>query len=198
MNRRQKKSTNKTYESPFKRRRPLRSFVLDNKGALVLAAFGILTFVLMFFGKSREIVVDEPKPRVLQSIRVIDGDTIDLDGARIRLFGIDAPERAQPCLRNGQTYNCGAASSEYLKFLLVGEHITCETESTDRWGRAVATCLINDVDVSQQMVKSGWAIAYVEYSKRYVDHEEFARSNGLGMWAKDFELPKDWRSRKRK
>jgi endonuclease YncB( thermonuclease family) len=132
-----------------------------------------------------------------QTVKVIDGDTIDLDGVRIRLHGIDAPEKGQECSKNAAVFDCGRAAKEYLSFLLTGEDLTCEEKSKDRWNRVVAICRFGGRDISSKMVRAGWAIAYVKYSADYVDDQKFASANTLGMWAKEFETPEEWRKKRR-
>jgi endonuclease YncB( thermonuclease family) len=127
--------------------------------------------------------------------RVVDGDTFVIQGRRIRLYGIDAPELGQACTRNGETYDCGNASQEHLRFLLMGEEVHCERRSKDKWGREVASCTAGGRDIATLMVRQGWAVAYTEYSTAYIEDERFARTNGMGMWAKEFLLPEDWRNR---
>jgi len=127
------------------------------------------------------------------TIRVIDGDTIELSSEKMRLFGIDAPEKGQPCKRNSSNYDCGAASKEHLEFLLTGANVECTKKKRDKWGRYIALCSADGEDISQLMVRHGWAIAYREYSTAYVEDEEFAKSNRLGMWSKEFSIPSEWR-----
>lgn len=135
----------------------------------------------------------EESSRSVQAVRVIDGDTIEINTEKIRLFGIDAPEKGQPCSRNNTPYDCGAASKEHLEFLLTGARIDCTKKGKDKWGRHVAECTSEGESISQLMVRHGWAIAYRQYSTDYVEDEMFARSNRLGMWSKEFVIPSDWR-----
>ncbi|MGE4070692.1 MAG: thermonuclease family protein [Lysobacterales bacterium] len=181
------------FQSPFHqalRRSKLRRLAFPS---FVIAGVAILALVIALDRKP-------PTPITValhQMVRVIDGDTIDLDGTRYRLFGIDAPEKGQQCTRNGAAYDCGEAAAEHLRFLIVGERVSCEHRSKDRWGRIVAVCLLGDDDASRMMVRQGWAVAYTEYAIDYVEDERFAMNNGLGMWAKEFQLPKEWRMRRR-
>lgn len=128
------------------------------------------------------------------NVIVIDGDTIEVNDERIRLYGIDAPEQGQPCRKNNESYNCGKASKEHLTFLITGLKVSCDNRGEDRYGRRIAVCKADSQDIGQLMVKHGWAIAYRKYSLDYIKDEKFARKNKLGMWAKDFMTPSEWRA----
>lgn len=121
--------------------------------------------------------------------RVIDGDTLDLQGQRVRLFGIDAPERGQSCVRAGQSWDCGAWSAKMLARAIGNRKVTCMREDTDRYGRMVATCTAGGMDLSRAMVQAGAAQAYPRYSDRYVRDEAAARSSNLGLWAGRMTTP---------
>ncbi|WP_316232852.1 thermonuclease family protein [Bradyrhizobium sp. SZCCHNPS2010] len=129
--------------------------------------------------------------------RVIDGDTIAIHGARVRLNGIDAPETKQTCVANDREYQCGLAATEALIQLIGSNTVDCEQTGTDRNGRAVARCMVNSTDVGAWMVEHGWAVAYRRYSLAYVDQESRARELKLGMWAGSFTAPEEWRRLKR-
>ncbi len=108
-------------------------------------------------------------------VRVIDADTVDVDGTRYRLFGIDAPEARQTCRAWGRTWDCGVAAAEAL--MSRAEGMTCEGGETDRFGRTVGVCSSGGVDLNAWLVANGWALAYRQYSDDYVNEEEQARSN---------------------
>jgi endonuclease YncB( thermonuclease family) len=130
---------------------------------------------------------------------VLDGDTIEIRGERIRLFGIDAPESGQMCLdAKGQSYRCGQKAALVLDARIGEGVVTCERKDTDRYGRVVALCRVYGEDLSAWMVGLGWALAYRTYTTRYVPAEDLARSRGLGMWAGRFTPPWDWRTDRRR
>jgi endonuclease YncB( thermonuclease family) len=126
------------------------------------------------------------------AVRVIDGDTLDVDGRRIRLFGIDAPERAQSCTRQGVAYACGHDATEAMR-ALAGDTLTCEGRDTDRYRRLVAVCWHNGKDINAAMVEGGWAVAYRQYSTDYVGAENAAKRAGRGLWSGEFQMPALWR-----
>ena len=127
--------------------------------------------------------------------RVVDGDTLVIDGVNIRLAGLDAPERAQECEdAGGATYACGRAATDYLRFLIDERETTCRGHGLDRYGRMIGACRANGVDLSEAMIRRGWAVAYLGDLDAI---EGVARERGIGMWAGSFERPNAWRRQRR-
>lgn len=127
--------------------------------------------------------------------RIVDGDTIVLADVNVRLAGLDAPERSQLCLdARGDDYACGQAATDYLTFLIDGGEATCRGYGTDRYGRMIGECRANGVNLSEAMVRRGWAVAYLGDLN---DVEAEARELGVGMWAGEFERPDAWRRQRR-
>jgi len=125
---------------------------------------------------------------------VVDGDTIEVRGRRIRLHGIDAPELDQKCQgRDGRWLKCGRKARFFLANMLRGRTVTCEGVDTDRYGRMVAICRVGGEDMGRMMVSSGWAVAYRRYSWRYVKDEWAARMGKRGLWSGRFVDPETWR-----
>ena len=129
--------------------------------------------------------------------RVVDGDTLELGGVRVRLHGIDAPESAQNCRVGGRFWACGRAATRALAGLVRGKPVSCEERDRDRYGRVVAVCRTAGQDLNAWMVSEGWAFAYRRYSHAYVAHETRARTAKRGMWRGEVVAPWDWRSGKR-
>ena len=153
-----------------------------------IAAAGILT--ACGGGNGPESPATDP-PRQASVVRVIDADTVDVDGTRFRLHGIDAPETRQTCRAMGRTWNCGAAATEALKARAEG--MNCAGGETDRYGRTVGTCSAGGTDLNAWLVANGWALAYRQFSEDYADEEAQARANRLGMHRGRFVDPWDWR-----
>jgi endonuclease YncB( thermonuclease family) len=129
---------------------------------------------------------------------VIDGDTIEIAGARIRLHGIDAPESRQTCQDvAGREYRCGQKAAFALADGIGRATVSCEPRDTDRYGRVVAVCQARGADINRMLVRQGWAVAYREYSRDYVPDEIFAQQARAGMWAGTFILPSEWRKGQR-
>lgn len=136
-------------------------------------------------------------PQMIEKMefRVIDGDTLELNGIRYRLVGIDAPEKGQECSNNSSSVDCGQRAMEHLIFLLEGSVLKCVDRGNAGWDRVLGYCTADGVDLSHLMVKHGWAVAYRKYSTEYVSDEEFAKINGLGMWSKEFIAPSNYRKK---
>ena len=124
---------------------------------------------------------------------VIDGDTVEIHGQRIRLFGIDAVESRQRCSRGGKQWNCGQDSAFALADRIGRSAIDCRGVERDRYDRLVAVCFKGSEDLNRWMVEQGWAVAYRRYSMDYVKAEEAAKAAGRGLWSGSFEMPWDWR-----
>lgn len=128
------------------------------------------------------------------NVRVVDGDTISLGGRTLRIFGIDAPELAQRCLRNGVDWDCGAAARRMLAMRVAAAEVICDVvEAADKHGRPVVSCTAEGEDIGRFMVRHGLAIAYVRYSDRYVADEGTARAERAGIWAGSIVAPELYR-----
>jgi len=125
---------------------------------------------------------------------VIDGDTIEIAGQRIRLHGIDAPESGQTCRTgSGASVRCGRDAAFALADRVGSRPVICEVVDVDRYGRSVAVCAQDGEDLNAWMVLEGHALAYRRYSDAYIPHERAARTRGNGIWAYEFDKPWRWR-----
>lgn len=128
-------------------------------------------------------------------IRVIDADTWDVGGTRVRLHGIDAPEQNQTCTRqSGEVWPCGLWASEQTRSLFDGAWARCITLDQDRYGRAVARCEVEGQDAGRVLVQSGWAYAYRRYSMDYDLDEKTAAERGLGLHGSSTQAPAEFRA----
>ena len=125
--------------------------------------------------------------------RVIDGDTLDVGGARVRLYGIDAPESAQRCRSGGRTWSCGREAARALARRIGSRPVACKERDRDRFGRMVAVCWVGGEDVNAWMAARGWAFAYRKYSMSYVGEETAAKTAKRGIWRGDVVAPWEWR-----
>ena len=128
-------------------------------------------------------------------IKIIDGDTIHLNGEKIRFSGIDTPELKQTCNKNNEIIFCGIEAKKLLVDKIASNEINCISEGKDQYKRTLAECFVNDLSLSSYLVKNGYAFAYRKYSKKFIADEDFARSNNLGIWSMKFEYPWDWRKK---
>lgn len=130
---------------------------------------------------------------------VIDGDTIEIHGERIRLEGIDAPESRQTCTdrESGDQIRCGQRSALWLADMIGEKPVSCTESGRDRYKRVLAHCTVSGQDIGAAMVKAGWALAFVQYSREYEAQEAKARDAKAGIWQWEFVAPWDWRQGQR-
>ena len=128
-----------------------------------------------------------------QKIRVVDGDTIHLNGEKIRFSGIDTPELKQTCVKDDVIYSCGVTAKEILIQKIDNNIVKCISEGKDQYKRTLAECFVNKESLSSYLVRSGYAFAYRRYSKKFIIDENFAKNKQAGMWSMEFEYPWDFR-----
>ena len=121
--------------------------------------------------------------------KVIDGDTIHIGSNKIRLHGIDAPESRQKCKKNNVAWSCGIESTNALINFIDNQKVICNIRGIDQYNRYISVCFVNDFDMNEFMVINGWAIAYRYYSKDYIDFEDIAKKNKVGIWQGTFQAP---------
>ena len=151
------------------------------------AIFLISVFSLIFI-----LIINQVKS---QTIKIVDGDTIHLNGEKIRFTGIDTPELKQTCLKEGVKNPCGLVAKQILINKIGNNEVDCISEGKDQYKRTLAECFVNNESLSSYLVRSGYAFAYRRYSKKFVADEDFARINKIGMWSMEFDYP--WNYRKK-
>ena len=125
---------------------------------------------------------------------VTDGDTIKISNNKIRLHGIDAPEKKQNCTKNAKEYNCGIVATEALINKISKNVVKCLIQKNkDRYNRFIGVCFVDQENLNKWMVKNGYAVAYRRYSKNYILDEDSAKKNKLGLWSGVFLNPEKWR-----
>lgn len=158
-----------------------RSLVRD--GLLTILFLGLVWLAANRLAGGGETVTGQP--------RVVDGDTLAIGRDRIRLIGIDAPESAQICERNGRDWDCGQEARRHLARLIGKAGVACEGRADDRYGRRLAICAAGGEDLNARMVEDGFAVAFGNYEAEEAD----ARARRAGLWAGTFDQPRDWRAR---
>lgn len=128
----------------------------------------------------------------VSDVRVVDGDTLEIDGTVYRLNGIDAPEHGQRC----GTWNCGTEATDALVEIVKGREVGCDPVSEDGYGRIIATCYADGVDIGGEMIDKGMAWAFLRYSDAYVANELNAKSEEEGVWSGNFQAPWDYREQR--
>ena len=153
------------------------------------AIFLISVFPLIFI-----LIINQVKS---QTIKIVDGDTIHLNGEKIRFVGIDTPELKQICIKEGIQDSCGVTAKQILIDKIGNNKVECISEGKDQYKRTLAECFVNNKSLSSYLVRSGYAFAYRRYSKKFIQDEDYARINILGMWSMDFDYPWDYRKSKK-
>ena len=144
-------------------------------------------FVLSNSAQSQKLIKGKAK--------VIDGDTIHIGNNKIRLHGIDAPEQKQTCIFEENEWNCGQDATFFLSNLINRKSVNCRVNDIDQYKRLVAVCFIDNININQLMIISGWAIAYRYYSKDFIKEEEIAKQNKIGIWRGSFDEPYIYRKK---
>ena len=147
--------------------------------------FLISTFLLVFL-----LTINDIKS---QELKVVDGDTIHLNGEKIRFTGIDTPELKQICIKEEVIEECGLTAKKILIEKIGDSKVKCISEGKDQYNRILAECFVNNESLSSYLVRSGYAFAYRKYSKKFIKDEDYARNKKFGMWAMKFDYPWDYR-----
>ena len=127
------------------------------------------------------------------TVHVIDGDTIKIGNKKIRFSGIDAPELNQYCFKKEKKILCGVLAKKALVKKIGNKIPKCVIEGKDIYKRILAECFVNEKSLSKFLVRNGYAFAYIKYSKKFIQDEEFARKNKLGLWSMKFDYPWEFR-----
>jgi len=196
LRRRQRSSVDRTSRSS-------RTLALISLGVIGLAAsaYAAVSLTGGSHGDLGAVTVNqsaENPPAIIGTPSVVDGDTIEIHGQRIRFNGIDAPESRQLCKdANGLDYPCGRRSAEALDaFLAESRPVQCTFVAWDRYHRFVGDCHRADgASVASWMVEHGQALDWPQYSHgSYADLQALAKSAKVGLWTGEFEAPWDWRA----
>ena len=164
----------------------------------------ILLFLicLIFFILTYQDVKSSEIKSVSGHAKVTDGDTIKINTFKIRLDGIDAPEKKQKCKRPYleifmftfyEDYSCGQKSTEALINKINNQKITCKISNVDYFKRLIGECYKRKINLNAWLVSNGHAVAFRKYSKKYVPDEILAKQEKKGIWQGKFEMPWDYR-----
>jgi endonuclease YncB( thermonuclease family) len=147
----------------------------------------IIYFFIFTFFLSTISFADQKK------VQVIDGDTIHIGKLKYRFFGIDAPETKQICEKDNVEIKCGVIAKNALKKKIGDKIPECVLKDKDRYQRLVAECFVGKESLSKFMVREGYAVAYTQYSKDFIEDEKYAKENKLGIWSMSFQMPSEYR-----
>ncbi|MFC7290764.1 thermonuclease family protein [Hirschia litorea] len=159
---------------------------------LSAAIFGVFAS-LNIINTDKSLATSGPLQVISGRAVVTDGDSLRIGDERIRLFGIDALEGKQTCRFKNEEWACGRSSRKALERAIGRERVSCTVYDKDRYKRSVSICRVGEVDLNEAQVRNGWAVAYTQYSKRYVNAETDARVNERGIWRSEFIRPHDYR-----
>ena len=151
-------------------------------GLLTIVLFGILVLAIRMFGSALP-------ERLHGRATIIDGDSLLIDGYRIRITGLDAPEIGQFCTAGGRDVACGKAAKQALYDVVGNREIDCRVEDEDLYQRLLARCFVGDEDIGERQVSAGWAVATEDYHEA----EAAARIAQSGIWSMEVIDPADWR-----
>ena len=159
-----------------------------------MARYRLLAFVIV-----SSLLVAPAMAEITGQPQIIDGDTLELNGQRIDLYGIDAPELEQTCSRAGREYPCGKVARAALWDLVAGSEVVCEPVEGAEGdaGAIVAECSAGGFSLNQNMVYTGWALADPSVSDRFNEVQEGAKKARRGLWRGKFEPPRKWRAARR-
>lgn len=128
------------------------------------------------------------------AVRVIDGDTIEIDGTVHRIWGIDAPEAGQDCRREGGgQWPCGKAAIKAMDKLVVGHAVACDDRGEDGYGRVLSACTSDGTDIGRALVEGGFAWSFRKYAPDYDAVEDLAHDRRVGIWQAPTETAWEYR-----
>ena len=162
----------------------------------------LIIIATIFFIVTYNDVRSENINKISGFAKIVDGDTIKINSKKIRLYGIDAPEKKQKCKKTYLTisfmsftkdYMCGEVSTQKLIKKINNQKLNCNVIDVDRYKRLIGECFKRNINLNSWMVSNGYAVAYRKYSKKYVSDEINAKNNKLGIWQGKFEMPWDYR-----
>ena len=131
-------------------------------------------------------------------VSITDGDTIRAGDYRIRMQYIDAPEITQKCKSiDAIDWDCGIRSKEHLKKLVLGKNVSCKIVGRDKYKRSLGICYDGELDINKEMVRAGYALAYLKYGSPYKDEQVEAMKGLKGIWSGTFIEPEMYRKLKK-
>lgn len=154
-----------------------------------------LLFVLLIVVIERLTVADGViAANAEEKVKVVDGDSLEIGGRRIRLLGIDSPEYRQTCYDKWhKRYSCGMKAKQYMEQLVSAGDVACREAGTDRYKRSLCVCYSGKTDLNEEMVRAGWAVVYRDEGADYREAEKDAKKHRRGIWQGKFMRPELYR-----
>lgn len=155
-----------------------------------LYTLGLIALIL--FGYPIQTNANEITSSKDNPVKIIDGDSLEIGNERIRLIGIDAPEYLQYCKnKKNKRYDCGKVSTSHLKNIIADNNIHCTIHSKDKYDRNLCTCYADKININAEMVRSGYAVIYLD--DKYTKEQNEAKANKRGIWRGKFIQPRLFR-----
>jgi len=149
-----------------------------------LAVWTIISFSLVYSASAYGVGALQGKPT-----SITDGDTIIINGHKIRFHGIDTPEPNERCQRKGEDWDCGGDATRALTERIGSGVVECDAVGADRFGRITALCFVGDTMLNDWLVRNGWGLDYTRYSHcAFRKAEQSAKKLGLNLWAEGVTL----------
>jgi endonuclease YncB( thermonuclease family) len=171
--------------------------LLPSRSKIGLAVIGAsLLFAVLATWQGGPRVVDASDTSLTGRASIIDGDTIEIRGERIRILDIDAPESRQTCsYTDGTQWRCGQQAALALSDWIGQQTVACATTKRDKYGRWLARCAVDGHDLGEWMAAQGWVVPFRDCKCETIrSASESARLQNRGIWAGTFMMPWDWRA----
>jgi succinoglycan biosynthesis protein ExoI len=183
-------------------RQPDAALLLDGtpwRGRSLIARFGPPLLLFAAIAGAVWLPQGTPASTVSGRPQIIDGDTLELNGERVRILDIDAPESQQNCERNdGVQVQCGQVAAGALMRWIGLRPVTCDLFERDRYGRWLGRCLVDGEDIARWLADQGLAVPYRNCACIAIRGLSlYAQWNGEGIWGTEFQAPWEWRAANR-
>jgi endonuclease YncB( thermonuclease family) len=156
------------------------------------SAAAAAALAILAFGAPVPAFADDPET-ISGVAKAIDADMVMIDKTRIVLWGVDAPDRNQTCLLSNQEIECYTPAADALAALIAPGPLTCTlTGKPDPFGRRFGVCKIGDLDVGAELIRQGWAAAYLDQTDIYKPMQDEAIAAKVGLRAEGMKFENPW------
>lgn len=129
--------------------------------------------------------------------KVIDADTLEIDGERIALHGVEAPSEDWQCTASdASVWDCGNAAKLALSQHIDGASLSCQERGRNEAKQVLSVCTLHGVELNAWLVREGWARSSDLESSVYAEQQQQAMAAGKGLWRGGFMPNEQWWSGK--